>query len=75
MKWFKNLKGKSEEIPDKSLDIIQAKFNNFLDILHNNNTVLKDISDLEEKLQGNLQDIGFCIRHKPTVWYAKIFIL
>jgi len=60
MKWFKNLRGISEEIPEKSLDIIQAKFNNFLDILHNNNTVLKNISDLEEKLQGEyLFDLNY----------------
>ncbi|UCC79525.1 MAG: hypothetical protein JSW64_14865 [Candidatus Zixiibacteriota bacterium] len=60
MKWFKNLVGKSEQISDKSLEIIQIKFNNFLEILHNNNAVLKNISDMEEKLQGEyLFDLNY----------------
>ena len=60
MKWVKNLFGKSEHVSDHSLDIIQAKFNNFLEILHNNNTALKNISDMEEKLQGEyLFDLNY----------------
>lgn len=60
MKWVKNLFVKSEQISDHSLDIIQAKFNNFLEILHNNNTALKNISDMEEKLQGEyLFDLNY----------------
>lgn len=60
MKWVKNLFGKSEHVSDHSLDIIQAKFNNFLEVLHNNNTALKNISDMEEKLQGEyLFDLNY----------------
>jgi pyruvate,water dikinase len=60
VQWFKNLVGKSEQISDGSLDIIQSKFNNFLEILHNNNTVLKNVSDMEEKLQGEyLFDLNY----------------
>jgi pyruvate,water dikinase len=60
MKWVKNLFVKSEQVSDRSLDIIQAKFDNFLEILHNNNMVLKNISDMEEKLQGEyLYDLNY----------------
>jgi len=60
LKWFKNLFGKSEQISDGSLEIIQTKFNNFLEVLHNNNMVLKNISDMEEKLQGEyLFDLNY----------------
>ncbi|UCE66478.1 MAG: hypothetical protein JSU85_00255 [Candidatus Zixiibacteriota bacterium] len=60
MKWFKNLVGKPEQISDRSLEIIQIKFNNFLEILHNNNAVLKNVSDMEEKLQGEyLFDLNY----------------
>ncbi len=60
MKRLKNLFGKSEKISDRSIEIIQAKFNNFLEVLHNNNMVLKNISDMEEKLQGEyLFDLNY----------------
>jgi pyruvate,water dikinase len=60
MKWIKDLFGKSELDSDRSLDIIQARFNNFLEVLHHNNIVLKNISDMEEKLQGEyLFDLNY----------------
>jgi pyruvate,water dikinase len=60
MKWFKNLVGKSGQVSDGSMEVIQAKFNNFLEILHNNNAVLKNVSDIEEKLQGEyLFDLNY----------------
>lgn len=46
--------------PASQLESVRSKFSNFLDILENNNRVLKIISDMEEKSQGDyLFDINY----------------
>ena len=51
---------KGEAASDYTLQSVQVKFSKFLDILDNNNEVLKIISDMEEKSLGDyLFDINY----------------
>ena len=61
MNWLRTLLRKSRgEDPKESLKPLQEKFSSFLDILDNNNRVLKIMSDMEEKSQGEyLFDINY----------------
>jgi len=60
MKWFDDLFRKKEILSDESLIIIQKKFKFFLNLLHNNYFVLRHLSDIEEKLQGEyLFDLNY----------------
>ncbi len=60
MNWFSGLFKKSQKQSSSALQSIQENFANFLAILDNNNRVLKNISDMEEKSQGEyLFDINY----------------
>ncbi|MCP4633723.1 MAG: hypothetical protein GY855_12415 [candidate division Zixibacteria bacterium] len=60
MKWFSSIFGQKSDVSLTGLDSIQRKFSSFLKILDNNNKVLKALSDMEEKSQGEyLFDINY----------------
>ncbi len=60
MNWLRNLFGDSPEDSHRVLEAIQAKFSHFLSLLDQNNRVLKILSDMEEKSQGEfLFDINY----------------
>lgn len=50
MNWLKNLLHREQSFPSELFDSLQLKFKHFLDLLDQNNRVLKTISDMEEKL-------------------------
>ncbi len=59
-KWLSNVFEKAPKRSKATLSTVQAKFNDFLEILDNNNRVLKIIGDMEEKAQGEyLFDINY----------------
>ncbi|MBT7618224.1 MAG: hypothetical protein HN590_13155, partial [Calditrichaeota bacterium] len=51
MNWFKKLIQRDQTYPSELFDSLQLKFKHFLDLLDQNNRVLKTISDMEEKLR------------------------
>ncbi len=60
MSWIGNIFRQKRGSSDKLLSEIQEKFSIFLDILDTNNHILKTISDMEEKSQGEyLFDINY----------------
>jgi len=60
MRWFSRIFQRDEAASDDTLQAVQIKFSKFLDILENNNEVLKIISDMEEKSLGEyLFDINY----------------
>jgi len=60
MTWIRNLFGGKTDKPDDQLEAIQAKFSHFISLLNQNNRVLKIMSDMEEKGQGEfLFDINY----------------
>jgi pyruvate,water dikinase len=60
MKWFQNLFRTEREESKPGLRVIQQKFSNFLKLLETNNSVLKTMSDMEEKSQGDfLFDLNY----------------
>ena len=60
MGWIGNMFRHSQTNSDKLLSEIQKKFSIFLDILDTNNRILKIMSDMEEKSQGEyLFDINY----------------
>ncbi len=60
MNWLRNLFVDSPEDSHRVLEAIQAKFSHFLSLLDQNNRVLKILSDMEEKSQGEfLFDINY----------------
>jgi pyruvate,water dikinase len=60
MRWFRNLFRTEREESKPGLKIIQDKFSSFLELLETNNKVLKAISDMEEKSQGDfLFDLNY----------------
>jgi pyruvate,water dikinase len=66
MSWIRNLFLSGATKSEGTLDHIQTKFTHFLLVIEKNNQVLKVISDMEEKLQGEfLFDIAYvrsCLR-------------
>jgi len=59
-KWFSSIFQRVPKRSKATLTTVQAKFTDFLDILDNNNRVLKIIGDMEEKAQGEyLFDINY----------------
>lgn len=65
VKWLRNLFGRPIDNPASldTIDGLQAKFAHFLALLEHNNQVLKIMSDMEEKAQGEfLFDLNY-IRH------------
>lgn len=60
MSWFRNLFGGSLDSAQGGVKSIRDKFRHFLSLLEENNRVLKVISDMEEKAQGDfLFDINY----------------
>jgi len=60
MKWLSGIFKKEQKQSVSSLKALQEKFSSFLNILENNNQVLKIIGDMEEKSQGEyLFDINY----------------
>ncbi len=60
MNWFSSLFQTGQKDPAPSLQDLQNRFASFLEILDNNNRVLKIIGDMEEKSQGEyLFDINY----------------
>ena len=60
MNWIRNLFGGKTDKSVDQLEAIQAKFSHFISLLNQNNQVLKIISDMEEKAQGEfLFDINY----------------
>lgn len=60
MSWFRNLFGGSLDSSHEGVQSIRDKFRHFLSLLEENNRVLKVISDMEEKSQGDfLFDINY----------------
>lgn len=60
MSWFRNLFGGSLDSSQSGVNTIRDKFKHFLSLLEENNRVLKVISDMEEKSQGDfLFDINY----------------
>ncbi len=58
MKWFRNRFQRAPQ--DRGLQVLQDRFTHFLALLEKNNQVLKIISDLEEKSQGeHLFDMNY----------------
>jgi pyruvate,water dikinase len=59
-KWLSSIFQTAPRRSKATLQTVQAKFTDFLDILDNNNRVLKIIGDMEEKAQGEyLFDINY----------------
>jgi pyruvate,water dikinase len=59
-KWISSILPGGPKRSKATLSTVQAKFTDFLDILDNNNRVLKIIGDMEEKAQGEyLFDINY----------------
>ena len=59
-KWLSGLFQKKGQESPHTLQSVQQNFSRFLTILENNNRVLKNISDMEEKSQGDyLFDINY----------------
>jgi hypothetical protein len=55
MKWLDSIfRGKEKEI-QPTFNVLLGKFDHFLALLEKNNQVLKIISDMEEKSQGEYQ--------------------
>ena len=52
MKWFRKKSRRDKAQQAAALESIQEKFKHFLSLLDANNRVLKTISDMEEKSQG-----------------------
>jgi len=60
MTWFRQIFQRGQEDSDASLKAVQDKFQSFLTLLDKNNQVLKMMSDMEEKSQGEyLFDINY----------------
>jgi pyruvate,water dikinase len=60
MKWFQSVVRSREEVAEPSLRALREKFDRFLALLEDNNQVLKIISDMEEKSQGEyLFDLNY----------------
>lgn len=60
MKWLRNVFRSGQEEAQASLRALHEKFSDFLTLLETNNHVLKIISDMEEKSQGEyLFDINY----------------
>jgi pyruvate,water dikinase len=60
MGWFSRIFQKGGTASDYTLQSVRVKFSKFMDILENNNEVLKIISDMEEKSLGEyLFDINY----------------
>ena len=62
MKWYQFLLRSKDEETKAAFDAIQKKFAQFLSLLEKNNQVLKAISDMEEKSQGEyLFDLNYIL--------------
>ncbi len=60
MRWLGSIFRGADEEPQAALALVQDKFAHFLSILESNNNVLKVISDMEEKAQGDyLLDMNY----------------
>ncbi|MCP4685255.1 MAG: hypothetical protein GY867_07380 [bacterium] len=60
MNWFRNLFGGALDSSQRGVKSIRDKFSHFLSLLEENNRILKVISDMEEKAQGDfLFDINY----------------
>ena len=60
MNWLRNLFGGALDSSQEGVKSIRDKFRHFLSLLEENNRVLKVISDMEEKAQGDfLFDINY----------------
>ncbi len=58
--WFRNIFRRRQAESDAALRTLRDKFNDFQAILENNNQVLKTLSDMEEKAQGEyLLDMNY----------------
>ncbi len=62
MKWYKHIVRSKDEETKAAFRGIQEKFAHFLSLLEKNNQVLKAISDMEEKSQGEyLFDLNYIL--------------
>jgi pyruvate,water dikinase len=68
MKWYQYLIRSKDEESRAAFKAIQEKFHYFLSLLEKNNQVLKMISDLEEKSQGEyLFDLNYILSHSALI--------